>query len=297
MAMFSLLTRRFGTGIPKLTSRIGFSIPAHTGAISATRRTFLTTARLQEPAAAKTATRATGKKGVPAAKKKPTATKRAAAKKPKAVKAAPKKRGRPVTNPKTDSGPAVPKVPKSHQPPTRPTPPFIIFHNKFMAGKSEKSKSVEETQAISKDSASLWNTLTAEEKQPFYDEHAVLKIEYEKKRADYWQNTPKSVILAINKRRQHDGKNKIHRPGSTTDPKPLPPFFRYFKEFRSSPDAAAIQAVGSGVRGDSVTIRMAAEAGKRWRELSDAEKEPYKRSFEEDTKLWRARTEQARNSA
>ncbi|KAH7926556.1 hypothetical protein BV22DRAFT_1194237 [Leucogyrophana mollusca] len=302
--MFSLLTRRLGYRLPTLINRTVLPIVVNGSTSAVTRRTFLTTARLQAPATvakskattkAKATTRAKAAPKKPAAKKPAAKAKRAVAKTPTRAKAAPKKRGRPLTKPKPK---AVPKVPKSGLPPTRPVNAYILFHTKFVNGQKENAKSLEDVQALSRNAGAVWRSYSAEEKQPFIDEQEALKAEYLKKQAEYWENATPGLISAINKRRKHEGKVKIHRPrqSQSSNRKPLTSFLRFVQEFRQSPDAAAIRSIGSGNRADCATARIAAEAGKRWRALSDADKAPYVQAFEEDQREWR-RNQSAKESA
>ncbi|OAX43419.1 hypothetical protein K503DRAFT_779215 [Rhizopogon vinicolor AM-OR11-026] len=229
--------------------------------------------------AKKTTKKAVAKK--PVAKK--TAAKKAA---PKKAKAKPRPKAKVK---KTVEKPALPKrVPKSEQPPSRPPNAYILFFTKLAQNNKENYKSIEDTQAASKQAAATWKGFTLAEKQPYYDEVEVLKKQYDEKLHEYWKNAPPQIVRKINARRTSDGKKKIHRPRQESDhPRPMVPFFRFAQDFRQSPDGRAIKDAGVTSTGQP-TVNIAREAGTRWRTMSDSEKAPYVNAYQTAYADWAA---------
>lgn len=194
--MFSLFAQRAVTRFPSVFSAAKISrinaLPLLTQTPTYTRRTFLATPLLAEPAKAATATK---KKASAKTTKKPAA-KKASAKKPlKKKKAAAKPKRRVVAKKKKVAAKKKPAKPKrsesfsafsSHltvsrlltpgwslpvvvltpemMPPKQPAGPYVLFYAKYMQSQP-KATSLADTNAYAKTAGSMWRGLSAQEKK------------------------------------------------------------------------------------------------------------------------------------
>ncbi|KAG1740997.1 hypothetical protein EDB19DRAFT_1828379 [Suillus lakei] len=254
--MLSLFARQIPSNLPVLRANVLSSSVLISSAFAATRRTFVTTRRIQLPAAASKSASTTATKKTT---KKTTATKAA----PKKAKAATKATSKPkstATSKKTVERPPPKRVPKSEQPPSRPPNAYLLFFSRLVQDHKGDIKNTADTQGVAKQAAAAWNGFTLAEKQPYYNEVEVLKKQYEEKLNDYWKTTPSQMVRKINARRTYDGKNKIHRPRQESDYKrPKGPFFRFIENFRQSDDGRAIQEAGATATGRGA-VNVAREA-------------------------------------
>jgi hypothetical protein len=295
--MFTLLTHR-------IVSRLGTSSAirgitrarvATTPSVlsSQTRRTFLTgTPHLSfAPAAAAakkttTAKKSTTKKTAVGAKK--TGAKKATATKSKAKKAAPKKSAatkKSVAKKKKPAKPTHPKLTKADLPPRRPVGPYVLFFMKYLQGLTNKPHGTDELMGASKEASQIWKSLSEAEKQPFHDEAIAARAAYTIRRQTYFETVPASTLSEINRRRKVKGQSRLHRTIKPENRRPLPSFFRFIADFRTSPDAQAI--LNDKQHGGNTHLSKV--AGKKWMEMSDAEKAPYLEGTRKDTAAWLAR--------
>lgn len=109
-------------------------------------------------------------------------------------------------------------------PPKEPLTPWIIFAQRFRAGRPTP-KDLPEAQQILRDASGAWKALTEHEKQAFRDENAVLRAEYVKAREAYFETVDPAKLQLLNKRRKKAGKPRIKLP-APKERRPLTPFFR-----------------------------------------------------------------------
>ncbi|EJD08504.1 uncharacterized protein FOMMEDRAFT_144356 [Fomitiporia mediterranea MF3/22] len=215
-------------------------------------------------------------KAKPAAKKSTTAKKTtarkstAAKKRPAAKKSTKKRKAAPKPKPKKAKKKVVKKTPTikilpEHKPPKGHGNPYTFFFRKFFAGaqRNEGEPGKEFVARIGREAGPIWTAFSEQEKQPFVDEFNAAKVEYAKKRDEYYKNTSPTIIKELNKRRRRMGKRAIHvkRPDH-----PITSFFAFGIEERNKGLAP------TGLKASEVMK----EFGKRWRALSDAEKLHYK---------------------
>ncbi|KIJ62233.1 hypothetical protein HYDPIDRAFT_30503 [Hydnomerulius pinastri MD-312] len=254
--VLSILARRFA-----LSTTTGLAAHAIAPATltSLTRRTFLTTARVQNPPVA---TKAKSSKAKTTAKttKKATSTKKGETKAKKVSKPAKEK----------DAKPIIPRILRAELPPKRPPGAYLLFYLSYLKSQP-KSTSREQSQEHVKRAAEIWKTYTAAEKQPFVDENAVLVEQWTKDVEEFWQNKSISETKELNARRRLQGKPVFHHPNEV--PRPMSSYMLFLQEFRDSPDAKAITSNPPDGRNASVAVVKA--GAERWRSMSKAEQAPY----------------------
>ncbi|EGN94409.1 hypothetical protein SERLA73DRAFT_188283 [Serpula lacrymans var. lacrymans S7.3] len=258
---------------------------------AAARRTFLTTSRLAFPSAKpKSGSKTTAKKKSTSAAKTRKASKSSAvgsaAKKILAEKKSkPTKSRISKTKRKTRVKAKKPvlKVKKADLPPTRPGNPYVLFFAERVI--SQHAKSISDTQAIASESAKVWRGLGDEEKEPYVQKHKELKAAYEQAATDYWASLPREMLAAINKKRKSKGLKRLQRTRAFRRGIPITTYFRFAADFRLSPEADELRREGKTAEGPAA-LRIARLSGRRWRELPEAEKQPYIDAYQRDYDEW-----------
>ncbi|KAF8841536.1 hypothetical protein BDN67DRAFT_967125 [Paxillus ammoniavirescens] len=279
--VLSLLARHSTLGATAtLAARV--ALPATPSVL--TRRTFLATPHFEFPPAT------TKPEGAKTTSKKSTSTK--TAEKATSTKAAkteksPTKKGSSAKVAKKDEKPKA-TIPKKDMPPKRPPGSFLLFFISYLKSQP-KVKTLEETQALSKRASEVWKTYSIAEKQPFYDEHEVLKEQFKKERIEYFRNTSITTLKEINKSRRARGKLAIRR--VTDAPRPITAFLWFVSDFRKSTDGQSI--LTQTVPGKNHNVQLITAAGERWRSMSAEEQSPY---FEKSRKA-REEFNEARQAA
>ncbi|KAH7890427.1 hypothetical protein F5I97DRAFT_1835351 [Phlebopus sp. FC_14] len=236
-----------------------------------TRRTFLTTARLQFIA-------------TPAAHA--ARTKEAAVRKKATDKAsAPAKSGRkPKVQKAADAKKKKPTLKQLGLPPKRPLPIYAAFYKSFLQQHPlPKGTTKEMFLESSRKAAALWNSYTDVEKQPFYDEYQVALEQHKKDLEEYWKETPVSKQREMNRLLRAKGKSILHRPRQESEPhdrRPLTPFFRFLVEFRQSNE-------GRATLNDHGYTKFTAVAAERWRALSEVEKFSYREATKRENEEYK----------
>ncbi|KAG2755081.1 hypothetical protein P692DRAFT_20861587 [Suillus brevipes Sb2] len=293
--MLSPFARHLASNLPVLRNNVLLSSVLTSSAFAATRRTFFTTRRIQLPAAAsKSASTTTTKKttATKAAPKKAKATTKAKSKPdPKKAKATAKAKSKPestATAKKTVKRSPPRRVPKSERPPSRPLSPYFVFFLEHYKKRKGDVNTAMDARDVAKESSVIWKNLTIAEKQPYYDEAAILRKQYEEKQDEYWKNASPKTVREINARRKHEGRQKIHRPQVESAPKrPKGPYMRFWNDFRQTDDGRAILEAGTTSTGIAI-MNLGREAGQRWRAMSASDKAPYVEAFQKARTEWDA---------
>ncbi|KAG9220018.1 hypothetical protein CCMSSC00406_0006931 [Pleurotus cornucopiae] len=275
-----------------LLSRSFFS-PRVAAALQA-RRTLHTSPSHDFPAKSTTEKKASSTKATTAGRKRPAAKgAKATAKKPakkastKAAKPKPKAKPKRVVRDAAKKKRVVtkkrpvkaPRVTLAMAPPRGYSGAFILFHKHRVLQAGAPSTSLDQAKQSARDSGAAWHALSEAEKEPFLKQAEVLKEEYKKKRAEYFENNDPKILRALNKKRVAKGHKRLrnHRPASQ-EPKPISSYFRFMAEFRETTE-------GSHFRGAAA----ARAAGERWRAMSEEEKDVYKQAWLTDKAEWEKR--------
>ncbi|KZP18525.1 hypothetical protein FIBSPDRAFT_1046208 [Athelia psychrophila] len=267
--MLSISSQR---GLSRLGVSLGLSRVTASSSLLSARRSFVTSDPRCEAAAdagetsaakkptAKAAKKATGKAAAKAGTK---TTGKAAAERPAAKKGA--------KEPKVEK-PVHLKLTKEDMPPKRPGNSYILFLLKYRQGLLGEHKEVGNLAAVTRDGASMWNTLTEAEKQPFMDDYHRARALYDIERQAYFDNVPSAVLKEINRRRISRGTKKIRVPQTGTIKRVASSFVRFLADFRGTAEAAEIRRTAEG-RNASPPIMRA--AGEKWHSTSEEAKAPY----------------------
>ncbi|KAG1742588.1 hypothetical protein EDD22DRAFT_958918 [Suillus occidentalis] len=278
--MLSLFARHLASNLPVLRNNVLPSSALTSSAFAATRRTFFTTRRIQLPAAAS--------KGASTTTTKKTTAKKAAPKKAKVTAKAKSKPKSTATDEKTVKRSTPRRVPKSERPPLRPLTAYFVFFLEQLKNRKADMNSMTDTRNLASQCSAIWKNFTIAEKQPYYDEAAILKKQYEEKQDEYWKTASSKTVREINARRIHEGRQKIHRPQQERASKrPKGPYMRFWDDFRQTGDARAILEAGTTPTGNAI-VNIAREAGQRWRAMSASDKAPYMEAFQKARTEWEA---------
>ncbi|EKM53011.1 uncharacterized protein PHACADRAFT_259183 [Phanerochaete carnosa HHB-10118-sp] len=280
--MLSVLAQRVAFRLPTLAAPTLLRSRAPLVASqTALTRTFLTTPQLAFPAAKAKATTTASAPKTKKALDKPNTT---ATKSTKTVKK-PTKAAKPKAEPKAKKEKAPPKpkrltIRPEDRPPKMPAGPWLLFWKRYMAGRGIKS--LDETHEVIKEASSTWRAMSEAEKQPFRDESAAARVEYAKRRNEYFTTVDRKILNELNRRRTARDPNASRlRRKSKNSGQPAPPFVAWFNEtFRQryateNPDLPARD--------------VAKHAGEVWRGMSDGDKQPHVDRARQAIKEWKAK--------
>ncbi|PIA13630.1 HMG-box [Coemansia reversa NRRL 1564] len=239
-------------------------------------RGFTVTASSFIPAAVhgkKTAAAPSRKIKKPAAAK-PKKKKTVVAKKPKVKKPKKGPTKQEQLEAKLNSRRVILRVPKA-----APTA-YGLFIQKFggFAPGSEPSNIAERARLYS----SKWKSLSDKEKQSYQEESQKLRSEHEVTMRKWWSTVDLDLVALENKRRRRQSKAGT-KPTLLKDPfkpkRPVSAFIRFSTERMSEN-----KDVSNGIEDVSKAVKHAAQI---WKNLSDAEKAPFTKAAQADTRRYR----------
>ncbi|KAJ7100649.1 hypothetical protein B0H15DRAFT_927331 [Mycena belliarum] len=286
--MFSILPARLlsrlGTATAPLAVARQLAAPSATSRgifASATRRTFLTSARLSFPAAKAAASQAKTTKKAPAKtaskvapKKKATVTKKAAPKKKVVKKKVLKKKPAPKPKRKVVKKKAPPKplrITKAMGPPTRGVTAFIAFMQEWAASPAASGLATLER---AKNAGAAWRALSDAEKQPYVARSKAIREAAKITRDKWFTDADPALLRRINKTRKEKKLPRILNP--TKDKKPTSNFIRFMADFRQT------------LPSDMPLTEKSRQGGAVWRAMTAAEKEPYNTAADNAMAAYRA---------
>ncbi|KAL0581458.1 hypothetical protein V5O48_000612 [Marasmius crinis-equi] len=263
--MFSALRLGLAVRLARAPVPVVFTRLTTPTSILAARRTFLTSARVSEPAAAakakpkttkakskttsKTAAKTTVKKATAA--KKPA--KKAAAKKPAKKKVA-KRKPKKVAPPKIDR--------QLIKPPAKPTSAYILWTQEQP---KHKITSLAEAQERLRALGAEWQTIPQHVKEEYHQRYLQQRSAWEKQYEEWYNSLTPEQMKAAQARKKKSSGFRLSKPHGQPA-RPPSAYILFYLEFKRDNSGLPVQEATK-------------QAGKVWAEASEATKERYREQF------------------